>query len=190
MGEPTDDPLMLNATLKNLKTGKDLVEPAPGAAPAAKATATPDAQIIFENTLGVGAGDTIIDIPARPEFDALTAMLGGKEAIPQAAQDLREVVALAGIADIDEALAGLTPEEANAQIMHEIKEYRAALANPMKAQALLAEIYDHPMQEPGKSYFTGKGSPALNEAIAKLWQAASGTLVTGRSKSKGDGFTY
>jgi len=189
-----DEKSFLDLTMDDLRTGADFErENPPGKTPTESANPQPDPtggpeKLVFQNLNGAGANDTIIDIPNRVEFDQLTEMLGGKDSVPAAAQDLREVVALAAIEDLDEELAGLTSEEANRKIVEEIKNYRSALANPEQAQALLAEIYAHPMREPGKSYFTGKGSPALNDAIAKLWQATTGEPVVGRARSKGDGW--
>lgn len=176
----------LDLTLDDLKTGMP-TEPPPGAAE--KATATPDAKVIFENDLGVGAGDDVIDVPDRESFDELVAATGGPEMLKQNAEALREAVALTG-SQYDELVEGLSPEEEKAEIVSTIKEWNEILGNPMKAQALLQKIYAHPMQEPGKSYFTGRGSPALNDAIAKLWQATTGEPIVGRKKSRGDGQTY
>lgn len=181
-----DDPVVVPES-KAINVSKSTIEELL----ASNATATPEGRARVAELFGIRNtehGDEVIDIPNRESFDALVEMTGGKEMLKQSGQDLREVVALAGDIDLDEELAGLTDEEANAKIASEIKGYREVLANPMKAQALLAEIYAHPMREPGRSYFMGKGSPALNDAIAKLWQAASGTLVTGRARAKGDGW--
>jgi hypothetical protein len=182
-----DDKHFLDMTMDDLKTGMP-TEPAPGAAtPAAKGTATPDAKVVFENALGVGAGDDVIDIPARPAFDALVAATGGPEKLKENAQALREAIALTGT-PYEELAEGLSPEEEHTEIVSTLAEWREILANPMKAQAMLQKIYAHPMQEPGLSYFRGRGSPELNEAIAKLWQATQGEAPTGRRKSKGDGW--
>jgi len=192
-----DAKTFLDLTMEDLKTGADYdkahppgaadTPPAPNATPPAKATATPDAKVVFENALGVCAGDEIIDVPDRENFDALVAATGGPEKLKENAQALREAIALTGT-PYEELAEGLTAEEEHTEIVSTLADWREILANPMKAQATLQKIYDHPMLEPGRSYFLGKGSPELNEAVAKLWQAASGTLPTGRERSKGDGW--
>lgn len=162
---------------------------ADGTPPGGKATATPGAKVVFENALGVGASDDVIDIPDRAAWDSLVEMVGGEGAVPAASEDLKQIIALAGIADVDGELEGLTLDEQNEMIAKEIREYREILGNPSRAQALLAKIYGSPMQEPGKSYFTGKGSPELTDAIARLWAATTGEKYV-RPKSKGDGHVY
>jgi hypothetical protein len=186
-----NDPLMLNATLKDLKSAaafKDTGVLDERHDHDRSVSGTPDADVIFERE-AIGANDDVdvIDIPARPEFDALVAATGGPEKLKENAEALREVVALSGMS-YDELAEGLTAEEEKSQIVSSLAEWREILGNPMRAQAMLQKIYSHPMQEPWKSYFTGRGSPALNDAIAKLWQATTGEPITGRPRSKGDGW--
>ncbi len=135
--------------------------------------------------------DDVIDIPNREEVDSLTKMLGGPEAMPDATEAFRQAMGLVGVGldNYDELVEGMTPEEEHAEIVETVKEWNEVLANPMKSQALLQKIYAHPMQEPGRSYFMGKGSPALNEAIARLWATTTGEKYV-RPKSKGDGHSY
>ncbi len=190
-----DDKHFLNATLADLKSAADFKDDGvldERHSHDRSVSATPDEKVTFEKELGVGANDEVIDIPQRAEVDALTAMLGGPKAMPAASEAFQEAMALMGVGlhNIDELTEGLTPEQENAEIAEAVQEWNEVLGNPMKAQALLQKIYAHPMQEPGRSYFMGKGSPALNDAIAKLWQAVSGEPITGRDKKKIDGRTY
>ena len=176
----------------------------PGAKPDSKPTTeemlamgqTPEGRDALSKMLGIlnveKDGDDVIDIPNRPEMDALTKMVGGAEAMPAATQAFREAMSLVGVGpdNIGDLVEGMTPEEENSEIADTIREWNEILGNPMKAQAMLQKIYAHPMQEPGRSYFLGKGSPELNDAIAKLWQATQGEAPTGRPRSRGDGRVY
>ena len=82
---------------------------------------------------------------------------------------------------------GMTFEEEHQNIAETIKEWREVLASPEKAQMRLDSLWSHPDREPMKSYIHGRSSPAFNDAMAKLFQAANGEKPTGRRKDRGDG---
>ena len=133
--------------------------------------------------------DDVIDVPARPAFDELVAATGGPEKVKENAESLREALALVGVDALNYDDLGRRADARRRKTRRSsarLAEWREILGNPMKAQALLQKIYAHPMQPPGRDYFMGKGSPELNDAIAKLWQATTGEPIVGRKKSKGD----
>lgn len=130
--------------------------------------------------------DDVIDIPERPEFDALVAATGGPEKLKENAQALREIVAMTG-RTYDELIEGLTPSEENAEIVSTLAEWREALSNPRKAAALLDRLWSHVNEEPMKSYVLGRASPEFSEAYTRLHQASCGEPPVGRKKPKGDG---
>jgi hypothetical protein len=155
-------------------------------------SATPDADIVHPGDAAVGAEVDVIDIPNREEMDHLTKLVGGANAFPAAAQAFKEVMALVGVGpdNYAELVDGMTFEEEHQNIVEAIAEWRETLADPNQARARLNALWSHPDKEPMKSYILGRSSPAVNEAITKLMQAAHGEKPVGRQKSRGDGHVY
>lgn len=131
--------------------------------------------------------DDVIDVPDRPEFDALVAATGGPEMLKANAQALREVVSMTG-RSYDELIEGLSPEEENAEIASSLAEYREALASPAKAANLINHFWNNADKEPMKSYIVGRSSDAFADAFTKLHQASCGEKPVGRKKARGDEF--
>jgi len=201
---PDPSPIdILNATLSDLRSGD------PDAAPAAKPDVKPDAtaELLALNQTPEGrakvasmfgivneeaSGDTIIDVPNRAELDHLTGLLGGAEALPAATAAFKEAMGILGVGpdDYDELVENMTPEEENAEIADTIKEWNEILADPVKAQMRIDSLWRHPDREPMKSYILGRAPQAVNDAIAKLHQAAAGEKPVGRPRPKTDGQIY
>lgn len=165
-----------------------------GRALAEIAAKTPE-QIFKEHGIK-GGGDEIIDVwTGDPEGAAIEADVvkhfGGEEGFATASAELREAVSVMDPeGKIGAVLEKMTRTEEAQAVKEIVQEWREVLASPEKAQAALQAIYAHPEREPGLSYFRGRASEAVNEAVSKLWQSTHGEPVTGRPKSKGDGWTY
>lgn len=139
-------------------------------------------------------GPEIIDVTDGPEvkagLEALTRDFGGEAGFREARADLSEAVELFDPErEMEKAVAGMSVADESAAIREAVASYREVLASPERAQAALQAIYAHPMREPGLSYFSGRGSAALNDAIARLWAATTGEEVV-RPKPRGDGYSY
>lgn len=182
MGNGNDD---AKTILENAVKGGD-----PG--PAAQKAGLPEPDAITRKLLE-GPIDTVIDLyDGNPEgkerWDELVGRIGGQEKVAETAQELREIASL-----LDEGegiFDSIPPSEQNDAVVAMVTKWREILASPMKSQETLAELYAHPQREPMWSYFTGRASPAVNEAIAKLWQSCHGEKPVGRKRPKSDGQTY
>jgi hypothetical protein len=182
----------------------------PNLTPAAKPDVKPDAkpttaELLAQNATPEGRAktaamfgvkdqpDEIIDVysgdpEGKTSWDDLVKAVGGPAQVKTAAQDFREAVALAGI-DYDEESAGLTDAEENDMIVSELAAYRAALASPAKAAAILNALWADPDSKQMRAYIHGR-DPNVTEAITKLMQAAHGEPVVGLQKPKGEGHSY
>jgi hypothetical protein len=141
--------------------------------------------------------DTVIDVyePDDHEGRALEADIvkhfGGEQGFATASAELREAVSVMDPeGKVGAAIEKMTRVEEAQAVKEIVQEWRDILGSAEKSQAVLSALYEHPGREPGKSYFAGRASEAVNEAVAKLWQSTHGEPVTGRPKSRGDGFTY
>jgi hypothetical protein len=139
--------------------------------------------------------DTVIDVfePDDAEGRAIEADLvkhfGGPEGDAIATRDLQEAVSIfAPEGEFEKAVEKMTRTEEAQAIKDAVAEWRGVLSDKAKAQVTLQALYDNPDKEPGRSYFRGNASPAVNEAFAKLWQAAHGEPITGIQRPRGDGF--
>jgi hypothetical protein len=185
----------LDLTIADLKTGADFdkahppgaadTPPAPDATPPAKST--PDAELIFEDVLGVGAKDDVIDIPYRESLNDLHQRIGGEQNFEEFDRkfDLANT-----IFDLDEELEDrpfASAAEYNEASVRLVKMVDAILADPKKAQMELDHFEARDFQDPVKQAFFA-GDDDTVEMIYRLRQAAEGLPVTGRQKSRGDGF--
>jgi hypothetical protein len=132
-------------------------------------------------------GPEIIDIPARPEVDALNEAIGGEEGLRNPAivgEFIREVAAAFGLR---EAIENGTPEEIygiaedGADILSDpekAKKYVAMLDDPANS-ALVYKMTHDP--------YTGRDATNYN---FRARQVANNEEPTGRQKPRGDGFVY
>jgi hypothetical protein len=144
----------------------------------------PREELIFENPV-VDADDEVLDIfepddhEGRALRDDLHRHFGGPQGYEAAASDLREAVGVMDPAGaIAKAIEGIPRSEENAAIKEMVSDWRAILADPERARALLQKIYKdrtHP-------YFRGEASPETGEGITKLFQAAHREPPTGRPR--------
>lgn len=158
--------------------------------------ATPEGRAKTAAMFGVkDQPDEIIDVfepgdtEGRQLHDDAVAHFGGPEGFTAASADFTEAIELLDPErEFGKAVEKMTRSEESEAVKQIVAEWRAILGNPEKAQALLSQIYSNPTEEPGRSYFAGRASDAVNNAVARLWQAAHGEPVTGRPRSQGDGF--